>query len=74
MTMRDVILRTGKATCAARVMQFSETFDVAIKPPNAHNTLKRVLHFKHTVPATCFGQSCGYLRGGALERMYYRTL
>jgi hypothetical protein len=35
-TVSDVRLRTGKAKCAARVIQLSETFDMVIKPTKAH--------------------------------------
>jgi hypothetical protein len=38
------------------------------KPENAHKCSK--LYYIHSKPPTCFGHTCEYPRGGALQRIY----
>ena len=45
-----------------------EQLDVVTKPTVAHECLK-VSYIINSVPATRFGQSCGHLQEGALQRM-----
>jgi hypothetical protein len=46
------------------------------KPRNARKCMK--VYYKHIIPPTCFGHSCGHPEGGALQRMdtsrYYKSL
>jgi hypothetical protein len=30
--------------------------------------------YTHRIPTTCFGHSCGWLKGGALQSVYERSL
>ena len=45
-----------------------EQLDTVTKPTVAHECIKSILYYKRSVPATRFGQSCGHLQGGALQR------
>ena len=40
------------------------------EPKNAYKPIR--VFYKQRVPATCFGQSCGHLQGGALRKIYYK--
>jgi len=40
-------------------------------PTNAYRRMS-TLHYKHSIPPTCFGQSFGHPHGGALQRIFYR--
>jgi len=33
-----------------------------------------VLYYKHNMAPTCFGHSCGHPKGGALRRIYYKSV
>ena len=41
--------------------------DMVAKPVNAHKGIKE--YYKHSIPPTCFGCSCGHPHRGVLQRM-----
>jgi len=46
---------------------------MVMKPTESYKRLRVsyiMLHYKHSMPTTCFGHSCGHLQGSALQRIY----
>jgi len=37
------------------------------------STYNSILYYEYSRPPTCFSQSCGHTKGGALQRIYYKS-